>query len=149
MEDTYMTIKEAERLRLFKNHLEGAISLVKISNLLNISYRHTKRIWRNFKLHGPDALISKKRKNQNRCLDAGVEMAVLSLIRNHYRDYGPTLLSEKLEERHQIVISKESIRKIKIKHGLHQPKKQKEAKVYQRRKRRSCYGELVQMDGLV
>ena len=38
-----------------------------------------------------------------------------------------------------VIISKESVRKIMIKHSLHTPKKRKETKIYQRRKRRSCF----------
>lgn len=147
MEDIFMTTKEAERLRLLKNHAEGTVSLIEISNLLGISYRQTKRIWRNFKLHGEIALISKKRNNHNRSLDLQLERAILSLIKEHYSDYGPTLATEKLEEIHSIKISKETVRKIMIKHGLRRSKSKKKIKAYQRRKRRSCFGELEQMDG--
>lgn len=147
MEDILMTIKEAERLRLLKNYAEGTISLVEVSKLLEISYRQAKRIWKSFRVHGEKAVISKKRTMRNRAMDPQREDNIFLLIQEHYHDYGPTLISEKLEERHQIKVSKEMVRKIMIKRGLHQPKKQKKIKVYQRRKRRSCLGELVQMDG--
>lgn len=147
MEDILMTIKEAERLRLMKNHSKKLISLIEVSKLLNISYRQTIRIWNNFRLYGEAALISKKRGNQNRTLDPSVEKAIISLVNEHYLDYGPTLISEKLEEKHKIKTSKETVRKILIRNGIRQPKKQKKIKIYQQRKRRSCYGELVQMDG--
>ena len=147
MENILMTTKEAERLRLLRNHGEGLISLVDISKQLDISYRQTKRIWRAFKLHGLNSVISKKRNNQNHCLGSDTEITVLSLIKEQYQDYNSTLLSEKLKERHEITASKEYVRQLKIKHGLHQPKKRKKVQIHQRRKRRSCYGELVQMDG--
>lgn len=142
-----MTTKEAERFRLIKNHANGMISLREVSNLLNISYRQTIRIWNSFQLHGENALVSKKRNNHNRSLDPRLEDKILFLIREHYLDYGPTLLSEKLEEVHHIKISKETVRKIMITYGLWKVKKQKKIKVYQRRKRRSCFGELEQVDG--
>ena len=147
MKDSFMSTKEAERLRLIKNHASGIISLREVSNLLDISYRQTLRLWSNFQLCGESAFVSKKRNNCNRSLDSGLEDRILSLIRKYYSDYGPTLLSEKLEELHYIKISKETIRKIMIMHGLRQSKKQKQIKIYQRRKRRSCFGELEQIDG--
>lgn len=147
MEDILMTVKEAERLRLMKNHANSMITLQEISNLLNISYRQTIRIWNAFKAEGAKGLVSQKRNNQNRAMNQSQKSKILSFIREYYHDYKPTLTAEKLEENHQIKISKETVRKLKIKHGLHQPKKQKKIKVYQRRKRRSCFGELIQMDG--
>ncbi len=147
MEDILMTTKEAKRLRLLENHADGMISLIDVSNLLGLSYRQVKRIWSEFNTHGAQALISKKRTMRNRALDPQIENQILTLIRERYHDYGSTLLSEKLEENHQIKISKETIRKMLITHGLWQPKKQKKAKVHQRRKRRSCFGELEQVDG--
>lgn len=147
MENFFMTTKEAERFRLLKNYADNMISLVEISNILDISYRQTKRLWKAFRIHGASGLISKKRNNQNHSLDCNLEQTILSIIEQRYHDYGPTLISEKLKENYNIKISKETIRKIMIKHGLHKPKKQKKIKIYQRRKRRSCFGELVQMDG--
>lgn len=147
MEDILMTIQEAERLRLLKNHADGLIPLTKVSNLLNISYRQTKRIWNTFKECGEKGLVSKKRNNKNHSLDPEIEKTIPSIIKEYYHDYGATLITEKLEEKHQIKVSKETVRKLMIKHGLRQAKQQKKIKVYQRRKRRSCLGELIQIDG--
>jgi transposase len=147
MEDILMSEKEAERFRLMKNHAGGMITLNQVSKLLNLSYRQTIRIWNNFNLKGAAGLVSRKRNNKNRSLDPDLEQTILALIKKEYHDYGPTLIAEKLEEKHQIKISRESIRKLMIKNGLRDSKKQKKIKVYQRRKRRSCFGELEQLDG--
>ena len=114
MEDILMTMKEAERFRLMKNHANGIITLQEVSNLLNISYRQTIRIWNNFQTQGAKGIVSKKRNNQNRSLDSSVEKTILSLVKEYYHDYGPTLIAEKLEEKHRIKISKETARKILI-----------------------------------
>jgi len=147
MEDILMTTKEANRLRLLKNHANGMVTLSETSKLLGISYRQTKRIWRGFKIYGEIDVISKKRNNCNRSLDPLFQEEVLSLIKEHYSDYGPTLAAEKLEEDHRIKISKETVRQVMIRHGLRQAKRKKLVKIYQRRKRRSCFGELEQVDG--
>lgn len=147
MESILMTIKEAERFRLMKNHANGTITLKEVSNILNLSYRQTIRIWNNFQTKGEKGLVSKKRNNQNHSLAPSTEKAILSLVNDHYHDYGPTLIAEKLEENHHIKVSKETVRKILIKNKLREIKRQKKIKVYQRRKRRSCFGELEQIDG--
>ncbi len=142
-----MTIKEADRFRLFKEHAEKRITLMEISKLLALSYRHVLRLKKLYILHGAEGFISKKRKNQNRAFDASLHHQILSLINELYYDYGPTLIAEKLGEKHQIKISKEAVRTLLIKNGLWKVKQKKEVKIHPRRKRRSCFGELEQMDG--
>ncbi len=46
----------------------------------------------------------------NRLLPASLTDQALSIIREHYRDFGPTLAREKLEEVHGLVLGKETIR---------------------------------------
>ena len=56
-------------------------------------------------------------------------------------------MGEKLSELDGIKLSKESIRKILIAADLWKGKKTKKKSVHQRRERRACLGELVQIDG--
>ena len=148
MEDIFMSIKEAERYRLFKSYQANEISLNKIAKLLKISYRHTKRCWSNFKKLGPKGLISKKRgKQSSRRLSPKLEEDIVRLIKSLYFDFGPTLIMEKLQEKHQITISRETVRKLMIRNSLWIAKKTKEYKIHQRRARKECVGELIQIDG--
>jgi hypothetical protein len=62
-------------------------------------------------------------------------------------DFGPTFMAEKLRELDGIELSKESVRKILIDAGLWAVKVTKKKSVHQRRERRACFGELVQIDG--
>ena len=61
--------------------------------------------------------------------------------------FGPTLVREKLIERHGIKLAKETVRKILAKSGIWLPKDQRVPKPHQPRHRRECLGELVQIDG--
>ena len=74
-------------------------------------------------------------------------MEALSIIREHYRDFGPTLAREKLEEVHGLVLGKETIRRLMINAGLWIPRRQRAPKIHQPRYRRPCTGELIQIDG--
>jgi hypothetical protein len=54
---------------------------------------------------------------------------------------------EKLTERHQLVLAKETVRRIQIAAGLWIPRKLRPPKIQQPRTRRACVGELIQIDG--
>lgn len=72
---------------------------------------------------------------------------VVDLLTTTYQNFGPTLASEKLKERDQIQLSAETLRKWMVEIGAHRPKKRRIGRVYQRRTRRSRFGELLQGDG--
>ena len=97
---------------------------------------------------GDAGLISGHRQTQgnHRIADEVVEVAK-GHLREHYSDFSPTLASEQLWERHQIKVSKETVRQWLIEMGLHQVHRRKAPKQHPSRQRRSSRGELVQIDG--
>ena len=70
-----------------------------------------------------------------------------TIIREHYADFGPSLACEKLTEKHGLHLAKETVRQLMIGTGLWIPRQQRPPKIYQPRNRRSCVGELIQIDG--
>lgn|GEM_PF-2031120 len=70
----------------------------------------------------------------------------VALIRERYHDFGPTLAQEKLAELHDIRVSVTTVTKWMVAAGLWVPRA-KRTRTYQPRNRRSCFGELVQIDG--
>ena len=64
-----------------------------------------------------------------------------------YFGFRPTFMTEKLEELHQIKISRETTRQIMIESGVWMAKNKKSPVIHQQRERRHCCGELVQIDG--
>lgn len=75
----------------------------------------------------------------------GLAQYALNIIRERYTDFGPTLACVKLEELHDVHLSKETIRSLMVKAG---PRKQRAPKIQQPRYRRACCGELMQMHEL-
>ena len=143
-----MTLKEVDRLDIMRRHERKEISLLKASEEIGLSYKQTKRLWKRYKKQGPEGLLSKKRgKPSNNQLSQELKKKVIDHIREKYFDYGPTLVKEKLEEKHNLLLSKESIRQLMIKEGLWKAKRIKKQKIYARRTRRSRYGEMEQIDG--
>ena len=70
----------------------------------------------------------------------------MELVRRSYRDFGPTLAAEALQERHGIKVGRETVRKWMAADGLWLSRKQRRT-FHQPRLRRESYGELVQIDG--
>jgi len=68
-------------------------------------------------------------------------------VRKHYSDFGPTLACEKLSKQHDQHLSVETLRQWMIADGLWKPRQRRQTRVHQRRPRRACFGELVQIDG--
>jgi len=76
----------------------------------------------------------------------GVRDYVLLLIRENYPDFGPTLVAEKLEEKHALKLAPETVRKWMIEDGIWLSKAARRT-FHQPRSRREAYGELIQIDG--
>ncbi|CAB3807455.1 ISNCY family transposase [Pararobbsia alpina] len=83
----------------------------------------------------------------NRRLDENLAQRAQAIIHECYVDFGPTLACEKLYECHGIRLAKETVRRLMTDAGLWIPRRQRPPKIYQPRARRSCLGELVQIDG--
>ncbi len=68
------------------------------------------------------------------------------MVRTRYADFGPTLASEMLFEKHELNVSRETLRKWMVKDGMWLSRRQRRV-FHQPRLRRESYGELVQIDG--
>jgi hypothetical protein len=75
---------------------------------------------------------------------AKLRRRALLLYRKDYPDFGPTFAAEKLAER-GLEVSPDTLRRWLLAEGLWQPQRRRDSH-RSRRPRRSCFGELVQMD---
>ena len=79
--------------------------------ILNLSYRQCNRLLLRYRGEGDGGLLHGGRgRPSNRKIPEIKKQEILDLLREHYSDYGPTLASEILEERHDILISRETLR---------------------------------------
>lgn len=141
-----MSNKESQKALILQKVQLKLIKLKKASELMGLSYPQTKRLWSKYKLLGPKGLISKKRgKKSNRAVLPEKRQEIAKIIADKYYSCRPLFISEKLEERHGIKYSSEFIRQLMIEFHLWIPKQCKK-NIHQRRERRECEGELVQMD---
>ena len=143
-----MSEKEIRRTEIMSQLEERQLTQRMAAEHLGISVRQVKRLWKKYRKQGAEGLINKSRgKPSHNQLNEEMKKTVLGLILERYRDFGPTLATEKLAEIHKIKISDESVRKIMIAEGLWKHRRKRKLKVFQMRERRACFGELVQIDG--
>jgi hypothetical protein len=143
-----MSNREITRLEVMQRLKDKRLRQHEASRMLGISIRQIKRLFRAYKAYGPSGLVSRRRgkPSNNRLAPKAVQKAI-DLICEHYRDFGPTLAHEKLTEKHDLRLSRESVRGIMIAEGWWKPKRAKKPPVHPMRERRACFGELVQIDG--
>lgn len=150
MKGVTMSRKELSQMAVFSQLKEGIMTKQEASVQLQLSVRQVKRKWSVYKRsdYDPASLVHKLRgQPSNRRLDETVISAAIELVKEKYRDFGPTFAAEKLAEEHQVVLSHDSLRRalitagVWIVHGQHRPVP------HPWRERRAQRGELVQADG--
>jgi len=138
---------ELKRLHVIQKVLERVIKQVEAAEILFLSGRQIRRIVKRIRDEGERGVIHKSRgRLSNRRIPHKIKDGVLRLYRAQYKDFGPTLASEKLLERDRIQISDETLRGWLIEAGDWQ-RIRKKRKHRQWRERKHHYGEMVQMDG--
>jgi len=143
-----MSEKEIKRTEIMSQVAQKQITQKVAAEQLGISIRQIKRTWKKYQEQGVEGLIHKSRgKPSHNQMSEENKKRVLDLIMESYRDFGPTLATEKLVEIHGIKISDESVRKIMIEEGLWKQRRRRKMRVFQMRERRACFGELIQIDG--
>ena len=106
-----MSSKEVRRLHVIGKLIEKKIKQIDAAKLLDLTMRQVRRIVRRVKEEGERGIIHRARgKPSNQKIPQETKDKVLKLYGEHYFDFGPTLASEKLEERDRIRISDETLR---------------------------------------
>lgn len=143
-----MSMREIDRLKVIQAVVDGNLKPMQAALRLTLTTRQVQRLANRYRMQGAAGLVSKKRGQLgNRQLSPGLANQVLTLIRDRYSDFGPTLACEKLRELHGLRIATETVRALMTEAGLWIPRRQRAAKIYQPRNRRNCVGELIQIDG--
>lgn len=143
-----MNQQEVLRLQIMERLKNGELGQGEASKILKISCRQVRRLVKIYKQQGAKSLVSKKRgKPSNNRICEETKRNILTIIKEKYIDFGPTFLGEKLLENHNIIVSKETLRQFMISENIWETKRRKKAQIHQMRERRSCFGELIQIDG--
>jgi hypothetical protein len=148
-EGVYMTQKELDRVEVLSRVKDKRLNQRQASESLHLSLRQLQRLYKLYQEKGALALASKKRgKMSNNKIAESTRSAVHEIVKQkRYEGFGPTLMSEKLEELHNIKVSRETTRTIMIESGIWSAKREKRPVIHQQRQRRARCGELIQIDG--
>ena len=143
-----MSATELKRVEVIALRRSGQISQGEAARRLGVTERQVRRLEARVVEQGAAGLRSARRgQPSNRRLPVKTVSKVSTLIRAHFRDFGPTLAAEYLQEQHGIELSKETVRQIMITAKLWRPQRGAKARIYALRERRPCFGELIQIDG--
>ncbi len=143
-----MSQRERDLLKVMGPVLQGQRTQAEAARLADLSVRQVRRIQRKLEKDGDGALVHGLRgKPSNRKFEPGFRQKVLTAYRKQFRDFGPTFASEKLAEL-DLTVSPDTLRRWLMAEGLWERRRQRELH-RSRRPRRSCFGELVQMDASI
>ena len=148
-----MSKQEFDRLEVVLGVQSGRLRVADACELLSLKRRQVFRLLAGFKHGGAASLVSKRRgrPSNNRLPEAYRDLA-LSLVRERYADFGPTLAAEKLAEVHGCAVSRETLGGWMIAAGLWVDRRHRLPSPHQPRRRRDlaswCRSTARSMRGL-
>ena len=129
-----LTMKEIKRLYVVQQVEEGQMTGVQGAEVLGLSLRQMRRLMVKYRRRGAPGLGhgNRGRAPNNRIEDA-VRAKIVELSEEEYQDYNDSHFTEELEERHEIKVSRPTVRRIRREHGLPSPRKRQAPKHRRRR----------------
>lgn len=142
-----MNQKERDRLKVLHEAEEREITQKEAAEQVGVSERWVRKLLARMRKEGDRAVIHRLRgRSSNRKIAEAERQQAVKLVQKEYCDFGPTLASEYLSERHGMDVSRETLRAWMIAAQLWRPRRQRVERIHQWRPRRSQMGELVQWD---
>jgi hypothetical protein len=143
-----MSQKELKRLHVIHKVVEGSLTQVRAAEIISLSERQIRRIVKRIGVEGDKGIQHRSRgKESNRKAPKGLIERVMRLYQEKYQGFGPTLTAEKLLEVEGIDVSKETVRRWLMGSGQWQKGRRAKTAHRQWRERKSCFGEMLQLDG--
>lgn len=149
-----MSNRELRRVEVLAQVAAKSLRLVDAAEILKLSYRQIKRLWRRYQVEGAAGLQHRSAGgSSHRAKPAEFREQVLRLIREKYSGneqqacFGPTLAAEHLAEEDGLHMHRETLRRWMVEAGLWSRQRGRPRAHRQRRPRKEHFGELVQLDG--
>jgi transposase len=142
-----MSERDLRRIEVLSEVRAGRRTVAAAAAVLAVSERQAYRLLAKYEVHGGSGLIHKARgRTSNRSRNEGIRKYAVELVKTRYTDFGPTLATEVLLDKHQLQIGRETLRRWMMAEGLWLSRTQRRT-YHQPRLRRESYGELIQIDG--
>jgi transposase len=148
MERIAMSQEERDWLEWLKRAKGGVITQRQAAAKMGVSDRWARKLLARMKTDGDAVVVHGLRsRSSNRRIEEQTQARVVELLKQpEWHDFGPTFASEQLAKRHDIRVSKETVRGWMVAAGLWKAQSRKLGETHFWRPRRSGYGELVQWD---
>jgi len=142
-----MSRKEVPRAGLVKAALAGKITNAEGARALHITGRQFRRLKQRLRADGVRGLLHRSRgqPSPRRLAPALVEQ-VVTLMTTTYAGFNDVHLTEKLQERHAVPISRATVRRLRRALGRPPTRRRRAPQHRSRRARRPAAGQLVQLD---
>ena len=143
-----MSQGERDWLEWLKRTKDGMITQRYAAEQMGVTDRWVRKLLVKMEKQGDGVVVHGLRgqPSNRRIAEAARQKAVKILQQPEWHDFGPTFASEQLAKRHQIEVSKETLRAWMMAAGLWKSRPRQIQQVHQWRARRSCFGELLQWD---
>ena len=106
-----MSKRELNRLDVLARLDNDRLTARAAAELMAITPRQTHRLLRRYRDGGASAVANQRRgRPSNNRLPDVVRDHAIALVRERYADFGPTFAAEKLAERHDLKVSRETLR---------------------------------------
>jgi transposase len=143
-----LTIKEQKRLHVLNELEAGRITNARAAEMIGVSERQIYRLKKVCRSEGAKALAHGNRGRASpRRIPEETREQVVNLVKEKYREFNDHHLVEVLRERHDIQMSRSSVRRLRQEAGLASPRKRRAPKHRSRRERYPRRGMLLQIDG--
>ena len=108
-----MSKQEFSRLEVLLRVQSGRLRVSDACVLIGLQRRQVFRLLRGLKQDGAASLLSKRRgQPSNHRLPAEVRTLAVSIVRERYCDFGPSLAAEKLAEHHGCSVSRRDLARL-------------------------------------
>jgi len=141
-----MSQSERVRLVVMQRVKQDELNLTEACEVLGLSYRQTKRVWRRYRRDGDQGLVHRSRgKPGQRAKPSEVKARILARYEERYPDFGPTLAAEYLATE-GLVVDHETLRRWRLAQGKPRLRRRRQ-RHRQWRERKPCFGAMIQLDG--
>ena len=147
-----MSARELGRAGVMARVAAGTLGLGAAAELMDVSYRQAKRLYRRYRAEGAKGLKHRNAgRRSNRAIDSAQRARALALVRKKYSGdqatrFGPTLAAEHLTSEDGLTVDHETLRRWLLAAGLWS-RARKRSPHRRRRERMPHFGELLQLDG--
>jgi transposase len=148
METFTLSRRELHRPGLLKALCAGRVTTRQVANALQLSLRQTRRLRRRFESGGAAGLVHRSRGRPSlRRLDTDTRAVITELMTTRYVGFNDCHLTEKLREEHGVLVSRESVRRLRREVGVAPRHRRRPPQGRRRRTPEAARGALVQIDG--